>query len=66
MMMHISLVESLCGFQKVIHTLDDRDLVITAIPGTFLFFGIFVWKRKLESENQECIKKTAQRKKVYM
>lgn len=33
MVMHISLVESLCGFQKVIRTLDDRDLVITAIPG---------------------------------
>lgn len=29
----IQLVEALCGFQKVIKTLDDRDLVITAIPG---------------------------------
>lgn len=29
----IHLVEALCGFQKVIKTLDDRDLVITAIPG---------------------------------
>lgn len=29
----ILLVEALCGFQKVIRTLDDRDLVITAIPG---------------------------------
>ncbi|KAI4460052.1 dnaj-like-2 isoform a-related [Holotrichia oblita] len=29
----IQLVEALCGFQKVIRTLDDRDLVITAIPG---------------------------------
>lgn len=31
--MEILLVEALCGFQKVIKTLDDRDLVITAIPG---------------------------------
>lgn len=31
--MHIELVESLCGFQKVIQTLDDRDLVITTLPG---------------------------------
>ncbi|KAK5650487.1 hypothetical protein RI129_001516 [Pyrocoelia pectoralis] len=29
----IQLVEALCGFQKIIRTLDDRDLVITAIPG---------------------------------
>jgi len=33
MRMSIELVEALCGFQKVIKTLDDRDLVITAIPG---------------------------------
>jgi DnaJ family protein A protein 1 len=31
--MNIELVEALCGFQRVIKTLDDRDLVITAIPG---------------------------------
>jgi len=31
--LEIQLVEALCGFQKVIRTLDDRDLVITAIPG---------------------------------
>jgi len=31
--MHIELVEALCGFQKLIHTLDDRDLLITVIPG---------------------------------
>lgn len=31
--MQIELVESLCGFQKVITTLDDRNLLITAIPG---------------------------------
>ncbi|CAH1404028.1 unnamed protein product [Nezara viridula] len=33
MLMNLELVEALCGFQKVIHTLDNRDLVITAIPG---------------------------------
>ncbi|PNF37830.1 DnaJ subfamily A member 1 [Cryptotermes secundus] len=33
MRMNIELVEALCGFQRVIKTLDDRDLVITAIPG---------------------------------
>lgn len=32
--MNIDLVEALCGFQKVIRTLDDRDLVVTVIPGT--------------------------------
>lgn len=31
--MNIDLVEALCGFQKVIRTLDDRDLVVTVIPG---------------------------------
>ncbi|VVD02892.1 dnaJ homolog subfamily A member 1 [Leptidea sinapis] len=31
--LNIELVESLCGFQKVIRTLDDRDLVITVLPG---------------------------------
>jgi len=29
----IELVEALCGFQKVIKTLDDRSLVITAVAG---------------------------------
>lgn len=33
MKMPIQLVESLCGFQRVIKTLDDRDLVITSEPG---------------------------------
>jgi len=33
MRMNLELVEALCGFQKVIRTLDDRDLVITVIPG---------------------------------
>ena len=38
MRMNIELVEALCGFQRVIKTLDDRDLVVTAIPGE-LYFG---------------------------
>lgn len=33
MRMELELVESLCGFQKVIRTLDGRDLVITNLPG---------------------------------
>lgn len=33
MRMELQLVESLCGFQKVIRTLDGRDLVITNLPG---------------------------------
>ena len=33
MRMELSLVEALCGFQKSIRTLDDRELVITALPG---------------------------------
>lgn len=37
--MEIQLVEALCGFQKVIRTLDDRDLVITALPGEVIKHG---------------------------
>ncbi|CAM4787793.1 unnamed protein product [Rotaria magnacalcarata] len=33
MKMQITLIESLCGFQKVIKTLDNRPLVITSLPG---------------------------------
>lgn len=33
MLMDLQLVEALCGFQKVIKTLDSRDLVITSLPG---------------------------------
>lgn len=33
MKMPIQLVEALCGFQRVIKTLDNRDLVITSPPG---------------------------------
>ena len=37
--LEIELVEALCGFQKVIKTLDDRSLVITAIPGEVFKHG---------------------------
>lgn len=33
MRQELTLTESLCGFQKVIKTLDNRNLLITAIPG---------------------------------
>ena len=33
MRMEIELVEALCGFQRVIQTLDQRDLVVTSLPG---------------------------------
>jgi DnaJ homolog subfamily A member 1 len=33
MEMDLQLVEALCGFQKVIKTLDQRDLVVTSFPG---------------------------------
>lgn len=31
--MELSLVEALCGFQRSIRTLDERELVISALPG---------------------------------
>lgn len=33
MRLELSLVEALCGFKKTIRTLDERDLVITLLPG---------------------------------
>lgn len=39
MRMNIELVEALCGFQKVIRTLDERDLVITVLPGEVTKYG---------------------------
>lgn len=33
MNMELQLVESLCGFQKPINTLDNRTLLITSHPG---------------------------------
>lgn len=40
MQMHISLVEALCGFQKPIKTLDDRTIVVSAIPGEVIKHSI--------------------------
>ncbi|XP_026478027.1 dnaJ homolog subfamily A member 1-like isoform X2 [Ctenocephalides felis] len=37
--MNIQLVEALCGFQKVVKTLDDRDLVMTCLPGEVIKHG---------------------------
>lgn len=37
--MDIELIEALCGFQKVIRTLDDRDLLITTLPGEVIKNG---------------------------
>ena len=42
MLMNLELVEALCGFQKVIHTLDDRDLIITTIPGSLFHYYYFI------------------------
>lgn len=39
MRMQLEMVEALCGFQKVIRTLDGRDLVITSLPGTVTKHG---------------------------
>jgi len=33
MRLELSLVEALCGFKKTIRTLDERDLVVTSLPG---------------------------------
>ncbi|KAF7270857.1 dnaJ heat shock protein family (Hsp40) member A4-like [Rhynchophorus ferrugineus] len=37
--LEIQLVEALCGFQKIIRTLDDRDLIITQMPGEVIKHG---------------------------
>ncbi|OXU30508.1 hypothetical protein TSAR_011545 [Trichomalopsis sarcophagae] len=39
MRMNLELVEALCGFQKVIQTLDQRDLVVTSLPGQVVKHG---------------------------
>lgn len=39
MHMELTLTEALCGFQKVIQTLDKRSLIITAIPGEVIKHG---------------------------
>jgi len=40
MKMQITLVEALCGFHKVIKTLDNRQLVLTASPGKIKEFFV--------------------------
>ncbi|ENN74728.1 hypothetical protein YQE_08695, partial [Dendroctonus ponderosae] len=37
--LEIQLSEALCGFQKVLQTLDNRDLVITQLPGEVIKHG---------------------------
>ncbi|CAB3385398.1 Hypothetical predicted protein [Cloeon dipterum] len=37
--MELELVEALCGFKKTIKTLDDRELVISTIPGEVIKHG---------------------------
>jgi len=39
MRMELELVESLCGFQKSVETLDKRHLLITALPGEIIKHG---------------------------
>jgi len=39
MKMDITISEALTGFQRVIHTLDKRDIVITSQPGEVIKFG---------------------------
>lgn len=39
MRMELLLTEALCGFQKVIKTLDNRNLVLTALPGEVIKHG---------------------------
>ena len=41
MKMELSITEALCGFQKVISTLDSREIVITALPGDLLICRIY-------------------------
>lgn len=37
--MNLELVEALCGFTRVIQTLDQRDLVVTSPPGAVIKHG---------------------------
>lgn len=54
MRMDIDLVEALCGFQKVIQTLDDRDLVITSVPGEVIKPGDLKYvSGKMENNNNK-------------
>lgn len=41
MKMELSISEALCGFKKVITTLDNRELVVATIPGNkFTLIGL--------------------------
>lgn len=40
MKMELTLTEALCGFQRVVKTLDNRQLVITNLPGKSNSFSI--------------------------
>jgi DnaJ homolog subfamily A member 1 len=39
MRMELELVEALCGFKKSIKTLDERELVLSTIPGEVVKHG---------------------------
>jgi len=39
MKMDISITEALCGFQRVINTLDQREIVVTSMPGEVVKYG---------------------------
>lgn len=36
MEMEIDLVDSLCGFKRSVNTLDDREIIVTALPGEII------------------------------
>jgi len=36
MKLQLTLTESLCGFQRVIKTLDNRQLIVASLPGIYL------------------------------
>jgi len=39
MKMEISITEALCGFQRVINTLDSREIIVTSYPGEIVKFA---------------------------
>lgn len=39
MAMEIDLVDALCGFKRSVNTLDDREIIVTAIPGEIIKEG---------------------------
>lgn len=43
MKMQIRLVEALCGFKKIIQTLDNRTLVVNLPPGACHFHRTYRW-----------------------